>query len=267
MKREKMLYYIIMDCLHFTYDQVKDLIDKYDIEITGDRVVTIQELSDTNWRNRLSGSPAKMNKPNGVGPVIRNIRKVKSGEIQLKPGYIYRVSTVNDHIEDRYIYDFYIGRFHRLDAKGLVFNACIQLYKEGNQIVKKDLCNQYDYIEEKYHKKNYVIPFHSNITEIQKLGNPIVSPNKLLHGQMSNRQTLLFNRQNQSLEDITRNSILQNPELMKEIQGTLYYPMMQNYIEGEIEVNRQNRSTTRRRSRISRGGTRKRRRRNYNVQK
>jgi len=267
MKREKMLYYIIMNCLHFTDDQVTDLINKYDIEITGDRMVTIQELGHNNWNNRLSGSPAKMNKPNGVSPVITNIRKVKSGEIQLKPGYLYRVSTVNDDSANRYIYDFYIGRFHRLDAKGLVFNACIQLFKEGDQIVKKDLCHQYDYIEEKYHKKNYVIPFHSNITEIQKLGNPVVSPNKLLHGQMSNKQRLLFNRHNKSLQDIARNSILQNPELMKEIQGTLYYPMMQNYIEGKIETNTQNRSTTRRRSRISRGGSRKTRRRNYTVQK
>jgi len=261
MKREKMLYYIIMNCFDLTDDQVTDLIDKYYIEIAGDRVVTIQELSHANWKNRLSGTPAKMNKPNGRGQVI-TIRKVKSGAIQLKPGYIYRVSTVNDDRTDRYIYDFYIGRFHRLDAKGLVFNACIQLYKEGDQIVKKDLCHQYDYIQEKYHKKNYVIPFHSNITEIQELGNPVVSPNKLFHGQMSNKQRSLFNRHNQSLQDITRNSILQNPELMKEIQGTLYYPMMQNYIEGRIETNRRNKSTTRRRSRISRGGTRKRRRRN-----
>ena len=248
MKREKMLYYIIMNCRRLNKDSVKMILNSYPITMEGDRTI---EIYDTTYStDTIRGERLKMEIPLGKLSITRqkDMDRVRDGKMHLKLGFLYKITTEKNKPgkSHRYMYDFYIGRLSRFDDRenneALILDVCYQVYPDREGIEKKDMCLQNDYINGGYRETNFRIPFGGNceldnvtcIKSIEEL-KPIVSPELLLQGQLLNRRKSINRRRNQSLKEISRNILLENSEILKQLQGTPYYSvLLQNYTEGEI---------------------------------
>jgi hypothetical protein len=248
MKREKMLYYIIMNCRGLNKESVKMLLNSYPITMEGDRTI---EIYDTTYStDTVRGERLKMEIPLGRVRITRQkeMDRVRDGTTYLKLGFLYKITTEKNISgkSHRYMYDFYIGRLSRFDDRenneGLILDVCYRVYQNREGIEKKDVCLQKDYINGGYRETNFRIPFGNNcesdnvtcIRSIEEL-KPIVSPELLRQGQLSNRRKSIYRSRNQSLQEISRKLLLENSEIVKQLQGTPYYSiLLQNYTEGKI---------------------------------